>query len=59
MSKTNNEEYKKTCTGCHYYSTEKHVWTSTPVLSINETELNYIPGGYRCNICGAVKNNIL
>lgn len=51
--------HKKSCTGCHYYSTEEHVWTSTPGLLNNETEPNYIPGGYRCNICGAVKNNIL
>ncbi len=51
--------HKKSCTGCHYYSTEEHVWTSTPGLLNNETEPNYIPGGYRCNICGAVKNGIL
>ena len=51
--------HKRSCTGCHYYSQEEHVWTSTPALSINETEPNYIPGGYRCNICGAVRNDIL
>ena len=25
----------------------------------NQTEPNYIPGGYRCNFCGAVRNDIL
>ena len=51
--------HKKSCTGCHYSIDEEHIWTSTSLLELNQTEPNYIPGGYRCNLCGAVRKDIL
>lgn len=54
----NNIYHIKSCNLCDLSYNEEHTWVSTPLISAN-VEPSYIPGGYRCTLCGAVTSTII